>query len=284
MTDTTQGADAPNESALFNEATASDTLEKFENPAPVAPDKPAAPPDKVADKPADKPDDNAPVPSGRFREESEARRRAERERDALQARLDARQPPQAPAAPQTAPPAVDLFENPKGFVHQELKPYLEQMQSEFQQQRESMSLDFAKQRHGTETVDAAYQALRAGMLRGDPEVLSIYNRVMKSHDPYGQIVQWHQQGETLRAIGGDLDGYKKRILDEAMADPEYRAKVIEAAKGQAAAAGSHVARPVKPLVASSPSLGDIGAGGGDTQVIEPSDSDLFRAATSAKRR
>jgi hypothetical protein len=36
MTDTTQGADAPNENALFNEAVSTDTLAKFENP-PVAP-------------------------------------------------------------------------------------------------------------------------------------------------------------------------------------------------------------------------------------------------------
>jgi hypothetical protein len=284
MTDTTQGADAPNDSALFNEAT-NDTLEKFENP-PVAPaEKPPAPPpagDKEV-KPEAKPEDNAPVPAGRLREEAEARRKAERERDELRQRLEAVQRP-APQAPQPPPKGVDLFENPQGFVQQEVKPFLEQIRTEFQSQREAMSLDFALQRHGNDKVSAARQALERGMASGDPAAWSTYNRAMASHDPYGVIIRAHQEGEALRTIGGDLDGYRKRILEEAMNDPEYRAKVIAAAKGQAAAAGNNVARPVKPSVASSPSLGNIGAGGGDQEIIEPSDNDLFRAATTAKRR
>lgn len=282
MTDITQGADAPNENALFNEATSTDTLKDFENVKPVAPapDKPEAAKPTDAPKPDAKPEDNAPVPAGRLREESEARRRAERERDELRAQVARQQPP-----PQQPPPkGVDLFDNPQGFVQQELKPFIQQIQSDLQQQRENMSLDWAVQRHGAEKVDVAYQALKAGMVRGDPEVKAAYERIMTSHDPYGHIVRWHQQAEAMRTIGGDLDGYRKRILEEALQDPDYRQRVFDAAKGQAATAGSHVARPVKPSVASSPSLGNIGAGGGDQQVIEPSDDELFRAATQAKRR
>ncbi|QOG21374.1 hypothetical protein [Bradyrhizobium sp. SEMIA] len=289
MTDITQGADAPDENALFNEAVAADTLAKFENPPPVKePEKPAAPaaPEVKPEVKAEaKPDDNAPVPPGRLREEAEARRRAERERDDLRAQMAmlARQQPQQQQPQQ--PQRVDLFENPSGFVQQELKPYLETIQSQFQMQREAMSLDFALQRHGEERVGSARQALEQGMARGDPHAWGTYQRAMSSHDPYGVIVKWHQDGETLRNVGGDLDAYRKRILEEALADPEYRARAIEAAKGQAATNGAHVARPavVKPAVAS-PSLGNIGAGGGDAQIVEPSDAELFRAATQAKRR
>ncbi|UEM17038.1 hypothetical protein J4G43_024110 [Bradyrhizobium barranii subsp. barranii] len=290
MTDVTQGADALDENALFNAAVEAETLDKFENPPPVKePDKPAAlaPDGKTEPKPELKPeaktDDNAPVPPGRLREEAEARRRAERERDDLRAQMQllARQAP--PQQQREQPKGIDLFENPSGFVQQELKPYLENIHTQFQMQREAMSLDFALQRHGEEKVGSARQALEQGMQRGDPHAWSTYQRAMGSHDPYGVIVKWHQDGETLRNIGGDLDGYRKRILEEALADPEYRARVIEAAKGQAAATGQHVARPVKPAVAS-PSLGNIGAGGGDAQTVEPSDAELFRAATQAKRR
>ncbi|MET4628437.1 hypothetical protein ABIB83_005470 [Bradyrhizobium sp. I1.8.5] len=290
MTDTTQGADALDENALFNAAVAAETLDKFENPPTVKePDKPVAlaPDGKTEPKPELKPeaktDDTAPVPPGRLREEAEARRRAERERDDLRAQMQllARQAP--PQQQRELPKGIDLFENPSGFVQQELKPYLENIHTQFQMQREAMSLDFALQRHGEEKVGFARQALEQGMQRGDPHAWSTYQRAMGSHDPYGVIVKWHQDGETLRNIGGDLDGYRKRILEEALADPEYRARVIEAAKGQAAANGQHVARPVKPAVAS-PSLGNIGAGGGDAQVVEPSDAELFRAATQAKRR
>lgn len=296
MTDVTQGADAPDDSALFNEVVSTETLAKFENPPapPAAPEAPAAP--AAAERPTDQQrDDNAPVPPGRLREEAENRRRAERERDELRLQLDAMrrfQQPLPQRQQQEAPPQIDLLENPQGFVQAQLRPYLDEIHQTFQQQREAMSLDFAMQRHGNEMVGAARQSLEQGMQRGDPHAWSTYNRAMQSHDPYGVIVRAHQESETLRTIGGDLDGYRKRVLEEALADPAYRARVMEAAKSQAAASGQHVARApngqfapapaVRP--ASSPSLANIGAGGGDAQVIEPTDAELFRAATSAKRR
>ena len=297
MTDTTQGADALDDNALFNEATSLDTLDKFENPTlpePKAPEpKPAEPakapeakgPDgKTAPEP--KPEDNAPVPAGRLREESEARRRAERERDDLQRRLEAltRQPvPQQPQQPLTQK-EIDLFDNPKGFVKQEVQPMLEQLQGMFQQQREAMSLDYAVRNHGDETVGAARQHLEQGMQRNDPNAWATYRNAMQSHDPYGVIVKSYRERETLRNIGGDLEAYKKRVIDEAMSDPEFQKRFLETVKGQAGANGNNVARPVRPQVSSSPSLGNVGAAGGDQQLSEPSDIDLFRAATTSKRR
>lgn len=280
MTDVTQGADAPDDNALFNDATSTDTLEKFENP-PEPP--PVAPPDKKVEPPApvEPPvKEEAAVPSGRFREETEARRRAERERDELRGRLDAMRPPPQ----QQPPPAVDLFENPDGFVEQKMKPFVEQMRADFQMQREAMSLDFAMRNHGREQVDTAYQAMREGMSRGDQNAWGTYNRAMQSHDPYSVIVGWHKDGEALRSIGGDINAYRTRILDEALKDPEYQKRVMEATREHAVATGTNVARPVRPSVASSPSLGNFGAGGGNAQVVEPTDDELFRAATTAKRR
>ena len=296
MTDVTQGADALDDNALFNDATSSTTLDKFENPELPAEPKPADPPAAAtppkpgeqaaaADPKLADPPDNAPVPPGRLREEAEARRRAERERDALQARLDAmlRQPPPAPQQRQE-PKRLDLLDDPPGFVQQEIKPFLEQIRADFQEQREAMSLDRAVFKHGEEKVSAARQALEAGMSRGrgDP-AWGVYERAMRSTDPYAVITQWHQEGETLRTVGGDVNAYRTRILDEAMKDPEFQKRVFEAAKGQASRTDNNVARPVR-VATSSPSLGNVGAGGGDMQTHEPSDEELFRAATSAKRR
>lgn len=280
MTDVTQGQDVPNDTALFNEAVTSTTLEKFENPEPPK-EPPKEPEPQPTDKPADKSQEPEPsIPPGRLREESELRRRAERERDELQRRMDAlmvRQPPQQPAQKH------DLFENPDGFVDQRIEPRLARMQTEFQNRLEEMSRLHAIDRHGEEKVSAAYQALAQGMQRGDPDVATAYQRIMQSADPYGAIVRWHQQGETLRTIGGDLEAYRNRIIEEALKDPDTQKRFLEAARGQAQVTGNSVARPVKPVAASSPSLGDVG-GGGDVQTVEPSDIDLFRQATSAKRR
>jgi hypothetical protein len=280
MTDTTQGQDLPDDSKLFNDAISAETLDKFENPElPLdLPPQPKPEPEPPAEKPAEKVEakEEAHIPAWRLREESEARRSAERRYEELLAR-------QAQVQPQT-PQGPDIFENPSEFVQQQFKPYLEQIRADLQMQREGMSLDWAMRSHGQETVASARQALEQGLSRGDLAAQETYRRAMSSHDPYGVIVRWHREGEVLRTTGGDINAYRQKVLDEAINDPDYRKRVMEAARGQAVATGNSVARPVTPKVASSPSLGNIGAGGGDTQVIEPSDNELFQAAVNAKRR
>jgi hypothetical protein len=280
MTDTTQGQDLPDDNALFQDATSATTLDKFENPelpldlpdipTPEPEPKPESAPEKVEAK------DEAHIPAWRLREESEARRQAERRYEELQAQLRQQQP-----QPQQGP---DIFENPSEFVQQQFKPYLEQIRADLQMQREGMSLDWALRSHGNEKVGAARQALEAGLQRGEEEAKLTYQRAMQSHDPYGVIVRWHQSGEVLRSTGGDLEAYNKRIRAEALRDPVFQREVIEAARGQLQASGRTVERPVRSSVASSPSLGDVGAGGSTDAVAEPSDEQLFRAATTAKRR
>ena len=282
MSDITQGQDA-SDGDLFREALDSTTLEKFENPElPKEPPKEkAAEPPRPGDPPKPEPPE-APVPSGRFREEAEARRKAERERDELRSRLDAFQQRQPPAQ-QPVPQKPDMFENPSGFVKAEVSPLFDQFRQELQHTREAMSLDNAISRHGDDRVMAARQALEQGMQRGDPNIWATYNRAMQSHDPYGVIVKWHHDGETLRSIGGDLEGFKKKMREEALNDPEFLKVANE--RLRAAAGGKSVNRPVvQSSVPTMPSLSNVGAAGGDEQQIEPSDEQLFRAAVTAKRR
>jgi hypothetical protein len=107
---------------------------------------------------------------------------------------------------------------------------------------------------------------------------------MQSHDPYGIIAGWFHERSTLHEIGGDLGAYQKRVREAALKDPEFLKSALEYARGQAAGNGAYVNQSVKPTIPKMPSLGNIGAGGGDTNPVEPSDIELFRAATSAKRR
>lgn len=293
MSDVTQGDHAQTDEQLFSEATNAETLSAFENatpqpePSPPEPPKPAPePPKPDAPKPPAPEPDTGPVPPGRLREEAEARRRAERERDELQRQIVAlaqrQQPP--PQQREQPPSAVDMFENPQGFVRQEMAPYLEQLRNDFQNQREAMSLNYAIDRHSMETVSAARHALEEGMQRGDQGAWGTYNRAMQSHDPYGVIVRAYRESEQLREIGGDLAAYRKRVLEEALADPEYRKRAVEAARSQANGGGVYRPAGQPSAQAPSPSLGDIGASGGEAAPVEPSDIDLFRAATRAKRR
>jgi hypothetical protein len=282
LSDTTQGQDVQGEqqaddASLFREALDAPTLEKFENPRlPEARQQPEPKPE-----PPQQPD--AAVPSGRFREETEARRRAEREATDLRARLAAYevQPKQ-----QQQQPKLDVFDNPSGFVKQEVEPILNQFRQELQMTREAMSADNAVRLYGEEKVSAARASLEQGMARHDPHAWATYNRAMASHDPYGVIARWHLDRETLTQIGGDLESYRQKVLQEAMNDPEFHKQVIQAARGQAAANGSQINRPAvtQSKVPTLPSLSDIGAAGADEQTVEASDEALFRAAVSAKRR
>lgn len=284
MSDVTQGQDAPTDDTLFRDAVDAATLEKFENPAPVKPAEKTA--DVKADpKPADQNDGRpeAAIPAFRLREESEARRRAEQDRDDLRRRLEMleRQPPQQQ---RQAPAKIDIFDNPNGFVRQEVEPLFNEFRAELQRTREAMSLDNALGRYGEEKVNAARLALEQGMGRGDPAAWSTYNRAMQGHDPYGIIARWHQERETLNSIGGDLTTYKQRVLDEAMKDPEFQKRVMEATRGAALASGQTIHRPAQSKVPTTPSLANFGSGGGDEAIQEPSDDQLFRQAVSAKRR
>ena len=97
-----------------------------------------------------------------------------------------------------------------------------------------------------------------------------YQQARSSYDPYDTIMQWHQQVETLKTVGTDPKAYRAKTEEELLADPEFLRKATERARSHALSNGSNVSRPVRQTPSSSPSLGDVGAGGGDTQVIEPS--------------
>lgn len=287
MSDTDQG----NDSALFQEALGT-TIDKFENPTLPPEPKPT---DQPTNKPADlKPgevrpqEQDAPVPAGRLREEADARRRAERERDDMRIRLEAaeavrRHMPQQ-QAPQQEP--ADIYANPQGFVRQQVDPIVAQLIQHQRATSEILSENFASRHYGREKVIEARQALKQGIDAGDPEATNVYNAAMQHPDPYEVIMTWHQNRQTLSSIGGDLNAYRQKLLDEALKDPEYLKRAIEAAKGQAATNGQQINRPgvVQPRVPVIPSLSDIGAAGPDEQQHEPSDEALFRAAVSAKRR
>ena len=279
MSDTTQGQDSVSDNDLFRDAIESTTLEKFENPEPPKAD--VKPPEKIEPKPDVKEPEPA-VPPGRFREESEARRRAEQERDVLRGRLEAFERQQKPQ--QQQPTKVDIFDNPSGFVRQEVEPFLKSFQEQLQETREQMSLDNAVSRHGEEVVTAARTALVAGIRGGDPSMKAILDRALQSPDPWGVITKAHRERDTMTRIGGDLEAYNKSVLEKALEDPEYRKRVIERAQADARAGGQVINRPAQSKVPNVPSLANVGAGGGDEQVQEPSDDQLFRQVVSAKRR
>lgn len=220
------------------------------------------------------------IPPGRLREETEARRAAERRAIELEARLAALERSQQPQ-PQQPRQRADVFENPSAFVQEEVQPILDPVTHQITQMREFYSRREAEREHGQEKVVAAYRWIEQGLASRDPDAISVYQRAMQSMDPYGDITRAHQQRQTFNEIGGDLNAYRQRIIDEALKDPAIQAKVLESARQQAQQMGQTIA---KPAVSSLPSISRVGAAAITTgQEPDLSDADLFEATTRRKR-
>lgn len=205
------------------------------------------------------------VPSARLREQTDARRAAEAERDALKTRLEqaetqsrqeiaglksqfeavlaAFKAGQKPAGEESKPPAKPklsdlLFENPDGFTD-ELTGRVDQKVTPIAQQVSNlgvmMSLKFAGMKYG-DTFKSAIEEL--GKLdQQNPEnnrlALDLYN----SPDPGEALMAWHNRNVTLREVGPDPAAFKERIAKEtreALAkDPEFRKQLLAELQAQA---------------------------------------------------
>lgn len=179
----------------------------------------------------------AGIPSARLREESEAKRVAQAERDDFKRKLEdmerqlvaLRQPPiqrQQPQAPQQPPP--NIFENPDGYVDQRLRP-IQDGQTEI---IDRFSRLMAVNSFGREAVDAALKELTAEV-QSNPTARFEAQRIWQSEHPYGALVEWHKGRETLRQIGNDPQAYQQKMREQLLNDPDFVKQVIEKANGAA---------------------------------------------------
>lgn len=279
-------SDGPNDALLGgdDDALFNDVISGAQAPAEALPDTepqavvPAEPPAPVAQPAPTTPAEPA-IPPSRLREEAEARRAAERRVAEMEARLAAierqSQPQQQPRQ------RSDVFEDPSAFVQEEVQPILDPVTQQITQMREFYSQREATREHGAEKVKAAYDWISQGIAQRDPDAVSVYQRAMQSMDPYGDIVRAHLQRQTYQEIGGDLNAYRQRILDEALKDQAFQARVLEAARAQAQATGATIA---KPVVTSLPNINRVGAAALPEAQTEESDADLFSKVTAGRKR
>lgn len=127
-----------------------------------------------------------------------------------------RVPQQQPQQPQEVP---DIFDDPDAYLNQTvLTPLQQQMmqqQHHFENARLDMSEDRARERFGDDVVDKATQAAQQ---------MGILGSFAQGRHPYGDLVSWYQQANTLQEVGGDLEAYNQRL------EQQIRAKVLEELK------------------------------------------------------
>lgn len=245
--------------------------------------------------------DAAGVPPWRLRELREARdaertRAAKFEEEARTARVQSelmqrqlrelQTQIQQLTAPKQEP--VDPLADPDRFVgtiEERLAAERNAFQTELRKMRLENNLALTASLH-KDTFPKAYEAFTQQVEGQNDRALAA--RVFGSSDPGGAMVSWFRERETLREIGDDPSAYRQKALEEALKDPAFLARALEAAKAQATgqpaptgqAAPAAQSRPntvtrLPPSLRSTPGSAASGDGSG---LQHMSEEELFNAA------
>lgn len=211
--------------------------------------------------------------------ERERRQQTEREFGELRAQFGAMQQHfmQMQQPQQQAAPPPDIFENPAAYVQAQVNPALEM-------QRQAMIYNArltAEARFGEDKVTAAQTAFDDLLSKRQIDPTE-YQKVMNSPNPFAEAVRWHQRHQTISEVGTDPAAYRERVLAEAMKDPAFRQKAMDAWRSEA---GNTGAPQQKAQVFNIPSLSKVGSTGVNPgQSGQPSDSEILSSVLSMKRR
>lgn len=255
-------------------ATPADPAAPAPQPAPAAPSAPVAP-----TAPATEPS----VPSGRLREESDARRAAERERDDLRTKLAAMEAPK-PAPPK---PEIDPWADPKAFSRSVVDEALNPLQHQVREVVFTYSRRDALRDHGAEKVGHAEQALEAAVRSGQVNADSLRTAMNKSLDPVGDVVRWFERHSTLTKVGADPEKWFEGELAKRFADPVQRTRYLEQLQQPLAAPGAPLteAPPKSSPSSPPPSLRNLGTSAAPAAANsdQRSDAELFADITARRR-
>jgi hypothetical protein len=209
------------------------------------------------------------IPLPEYLSTRERAQRAEARAEALERQLAqmsraAQQPKQEPAAPQRPDPLID----PEGYA-----TWVENTMAErlLHQQRD-FDLRMAHSRHG-KVFEEAYAAAQSALASGDTHLRAL---MMNATSPGEALVNWHRQQQVVRETGGDLGAYRQKTLEEALKDPAFLAKALEAARATASTTTAQGGTQGKPNISLPPSLTRATSAGG--HISDPSENDVSDAA------
>lgn len=248
--------------------------EKVEQPAQEEPKAEAQP------EPTVEPKDEAQVPSWRLREVNEARTAADRRADeaaresyAVRAEMQAmRAELQKLQQPKAEP--VDFFADPDKAINQHLTPIEQRLERFMQDMTVRASRTAALAQHGVEKVAEMEKAINDAMAKNHPDMAALAQQMRGSDDPAGVAMAWYQRSKLIEETGGDITAYKAKVLEDAMKDPKFQAKVVELIKGTSGQPGK------APVVNLPPSLNRIPSSGPSNTADDGdmSDKGLFKHA------
>lgn len=215
--------------------------------------------------------DEAQVPSWRLREVREAREAAERraeqeaqQRYQLQTELQTmREELRKLQAPKQEP--VDFFADPDKALQQHLSPFEQRLETFMRDMTLRTSRTAAIAQHGADKVAEMETAVAKAMQSNHPDMQTLAQQMRSSDDPAGVAMTWYQRHQLVEQTGGDINAFKAKVLEDAMKDPAFQAKVVELIKGTSGQPG----KPA-PVVNLPPSLNRVPSAG---QSNSPDDND-----------
>ena len=173
------------------------------------PGQPRDPQGKFAPKPQGQQGQQHNVPLAELLKERDARQRLEAHAQELTRAVMDLQQRLSPQAPQQPQGPETIFDDPKAYLDQHvMQPLRQEGQMYIMKVKDDLSREQANMQFGAQEVNAALAQMQ--QIRQTPQGNFIFNQIMQSGHPYGQLVQWHRQARAQAAIGANPQGWLRQ--------------------------------------------------------------------------
>jgi hypothetical protein len=233
------------------------------------PGQPRTPEGKFAPKPQGQPQqqrqpEDHRVPLRELLAERDARQRLEAHAQELTRAVMELQQRTDPNRQQTQQQPETIFDNPDQYLNSRvMDPLRQEGQRYMAQVKDGLSREFANTQFTAQVVDAALGAM--AQFRHTPQGNFVFQQIMNSGHPYGELVKWHRQQIAYSAIGADPQAWLTKKQQEWLDDPNAQRQMLERIRArQANGNGGNGARA--PNVQLPPSLSSVASTASRTEA------------------
>src|SRR6187455_2741308 len=173
------------------------------------PGQPRDPQGKFAPKPQGQQGQQHNVPLAELLKERDARQRLEAHAQELTRAVMDLQQRLSPQAPQQPQGPETIFDDPRAYLDQHvMQPLRQEGQMYMMKIKDDVSRTQANMQFGEQEVNAALVDI--GRIRQTPQGNFVFQQIMQSGHPYGQLVQWHRQARAQAAIGANPQAWLRQ--------------------------------------------------------------------------
>src|SRR6188768_434136 len=149
------------------------------------------------------------VPLAELLKERDARQRLEAHASELTRAVMDLQQRLSPQAPQQPQGPETIFDDPRAYLDQHvMQPLRQEGQMYMMKIKDDVSRTQANMQFGEQEVNAALVDI--GRIRQSPQGNFVFQQIMQSGHPYGELVKWHRTVRAQSAIGADPQAWLRQ--------------------------------------------------------------------------